>query len=416
MYAYSPLKQLVEACLKFLARCWDKCVEYWENTVWSHESNIELFGCHDTPCLEVKWHTTQKHQQCVWRWEHHGVGCLSAYGTDRLYIIERWIENCTKSVSKNLLPSTRVMRMKQGGTFQQDWNHRLISSISKYSKQDRHQCVGDLSELWHLWGWTVHHHREQSSADTFCASTPDPSAVIPSSHTILWPFMWLHCTGISNKTKYDSWKMSSQKCCLLSSKHQWFVAPPSLLWDKANICTTLSGLFFTCQCTWRHREVTEADREQGQENEKGTGAQSVCFHVEQTARHCASFLHHEGDPDSSKISRVNNTTPFTSHHDAQILSWDLFLASSFPSFPYLLFVILSFHSFSLPFFITFSLISSTLFLLLPSFLLICFPLFYVPLLVFISYILTLGPFEFSRKNLHVRDWRKTGVGPIADKN
>ena len=38
-------KKHVGVCLKFAAHL-DKPVKYWENVVWSDETEIELFGCH----------------------------------------------------------------------------------------------------------------------------------------------------------------------------------------------------------------------------------------------------------------------------------------------------------------------------------------------------------------------------------
>ena len=49
-------------------------------------------------------------------------GCFSAYGTGRLHIIEGRMngEMYRDILDKNLLPSTRMLKMKRGWTFQQD--------------------------------------------------------------------------------------------------------------------------------------------------------------------------------------------------------------------------------------------------------------------------------------------------------
>ncbi|KAF7649132.1 hypothetical protein LDENG_00146420 [Lucifuga dentata] len=63
LYARSPCKtpllkkKHVEARLKFAAQHLDKPVKYWENIVWSDESKIELFGCHNTHHV---WRTHRK--------------------------------------------------------------------------------------------------------------------------------------------------------------------------------------------------------------------------------------------------------------------------------------------------------------------------------------------------------------------
>ncbi len=49
-------------------------------------------------------------------------GCFSAYSTGKLHIIEgRMNRKMYRDIlDKNLLPSTRMMKMKRGWTFQQD--------------------------------------------------------------------------------------------------------------------------------------------------------------------------------------------------------------------------------------------------------------------------------------------------------
>ncbi len=54
LYASSSRKALllkkkhVEARLKFAAQHLDKPVKYWENILWSDETKIVVFGCHNT--------------------------------------------------------------------------------------------------------------------------------------------------------------------------------------------------------------------------------------------------------------------------------------------------------------------------------------------------------------------------------
>ncbi len=50
LYARSPRKALLlkKLHLKFTAQHLDKPVKYWENIVWSDETKIVLFGCHNT--------------------------------------------------------------------------------------------------------------------------------------------------------------------------------------------------------------------------------------------------------------------------------------------------------------------------------------------------------------------------------
>ena len=111
-------KRHVETGLKFAAQHLDKPVKYWDNIVCSDEGKIELFGCHNT--------------HPVWRpngTAHHPknakslvCGCFSAYGTGKLHIIEWRINGkmYRDILDKNLLPTSRMMKMKRRWTFQQD--------------------------------------------------------------------------------------------------------------------------------------------------------------------------------------------------------------------------------------------------------------------------------------------------------
>lgn len=49
-------------------------------------------------------------------------GCFSAFGTGKLHIIEGRMNGKMYGdiLDKNLLPSTRMMKMKRGWTFQED--------------------------------------------------------------------------------------------------------------------------------------------------------------------------------------------------------------------------------------------------------------------------------------------------------
>lgn len=83
LYARSPCKTPLlkkkhgEDRLKFPARHLDKPMKYWENIVWSEETKISLFRCHNTHHVWRRNGCTlpQKHQTNseVWSWEHPDV-------------------------------------------------------------------------------------------------------------------------------------------------------------------------------------------------------------------------------------------------------------------------------------------------------------------------------------------------------
>lgn len=133
LYARSPRKtpllkkKHVEARLKFAAQHLEKPVKYWENIVWSDESKIELFGCHNTHHVWRRNGTAHHPKNTIPTVKFGGGnimvwGCFSANGTGKLHIIEGRMNGqiYRDILDQNLLPSTRMMKMKRGWTFQQD--------------------------------------------------------------------------------------------------------------------------------------------------------------------------------------------------------------------------------------------------------------------------------------------------------
>ncbi len=152
LYARSPRKALllkkkhVEACLKFAAQHLDKPMKYWQNIVWSDETLIVLFRCHNTHHV---WRSngTAHHPKTSW--------C----STGKIHIVEGRMNGkmYRDILDKNLLPSTRMMKMEWGWTFQRDndpkhsqGNSWLVSEKESKAARMANQSP-DLNPIENLW-------------------------------------------------------------------------------------------------------------------------------------------------------------------------------------------------------------------------------------------------------------------------
>ncbi len=182
LYAHSPHKSLllkkkhVEARLKFAAQHLDKPVKYWQNIVWYIVKNVYSLDAriHTMFGGQMALHITPK---------HHGVALA------KIPIIEGRMNGkmYRDILDKNLLPSTRMMKMKRGWTFQWDndpkhsqGNSQLVSE--KESKAARMASQSpDLNPIEYLWKeLTIRVHRRGHG--TFKIWRPFVSKNGPKSH------------------------------------------------------------------------------------------------------------------------------------------------------------------------------------------------------------------------------------------
>ena len=127
----------VEARLEFATQHLDKPMTFWENILWSDETNIELFGCHKTQHVWRKNGTAHHPQNTIPTVKFGGGsimawGCFSACGTGRLHIIEGIMtgEKYRDILDQNLLSSARLLKMKRGWIFQQDNDPKHTAKVT----------------------------------------------------------------------------------------------------------------------------------------------------------------------------------------------------------------------------------------------------------------------------------------------
>ncbi len=94
-------KNIIKACLSFARQHLDDPRDFWENTQWTDETKVELFGrCVYTSGIKVAQHFRKKNIIPTVKYGGGSVmvwGCFAASGPGRLAVINGTMNSTKKS-------------------------------------------------------------------------------------------------------------------------------------------------------------------------------------------------------------------------------------------------------------------------------------------------------------------------------
>uniref|UniRef100_A0A8C6VYB8 Transposase Tc1-like domain-containing protein n=1 Tax=Nothobranchius furzeri TaxID=105023 RepID=A0A8C6VYB8_NOTFU len=185
---HKPLlsKKNIRACLNFAKKHLNDCQDFWENTLWTDETNVELFGrqmsryiwCRSNSISDKNIIPTVKYgggSVMVW-------GCFAASGTGRLAVINGTMNSTVYQniLKENVRPSVRQIKLKPSWALQQDNDPKLTSkSTSEWLKNNKMKTLewpsqspdlNPIEMLWHDLKKAVHARKPSNKAELqqFC--------------------------------------------------------------------------------------------------------------------------------------------------------------------------------------------------------------------------------------------------------
>ncbi|KAK3537280.1 hypothetical protein QTP70_006990 [Hemibagrus guttatus] len=158
-------KKNIKARLSFARKHLDDPQDFWENTLWTDEGNIELFGKSVSHYVWRKSNTAFQKKNIIPTVKYGGGsvmvwGCFAASGPGRLAVINGTMNSAVyqKILKENVRPSVCDLKLKQPWVLQQDNDPKHTSkSTSEWLKKNKMKTLEwpspspDLNPIEMLW-------------------------------------------------------------------------------------------------------------------------------------------------------------------------------------------------------------------------------------------------------------------------
>ncbi|KAK3553721.1 hypothetical protein QTP70_007583 [Hemibagrus guttatus] len=180
-------KNNIKARLSFARKHLDDPQDFWENTLWTDETKIELFGRSVSHYIWRKSNTTFQKNNIIPTVKYGGGsvmvwGCFAASGPGRLAVINGTMNSAVyqKILKQNVRPSVCDLKLKRTWVLQQDNDPKHTSkSTSEWLKKNKMKTLecpsqspdlNPIEMLWHDLKKVVHARKPSNVAELlqFC--------------------------------------------------------------------------------------------------------------------------------------------------------------------------------------------------------------------------------------------------------
>uniref|UniRef100_A0A8C6P1G5 Transposase Tc1-like domain-containing protein n=1 Tax=Nothobranchius furzeri TaxID=105023 RepID=A0A8C6P1G5_NOTFU len=191
---HKPLlsKKNIKARLNFAKKHLNDCQDFWENTLWTDETKVELFGRQMSRNIWRRSNTAFQTKNIIPTVKHGGGsvmvwGCFAASGTGRLAVINGTMNSTVYQniLKENVRPSVCQLKLKTSWLLQQDNDPKHTSkSTSEWLKNNKMKTLewpsqspdlNPIEMLWHDLKKAIHARKPSNKAELqhFCKDELD---------------------------------------------------------------------------------------------------------------------------------------------------------------------------------------------------------------------------------------------------